>query len=1818
MVLNRITDMANLGTLWFGADIDLTHLQQKITQGNQGILNALKMDYDPASYDQMVSKLRSALDRETFEIKISANTQKIVNDIQNATRGGFGSGAAPGLDSLTQKILDQQKAVNELRASVNALRAEQEKMGGSPKAYLDELAKYEKAKAELQNLIATQKAYDKATRKSADAKREASKAASNLTKNSIKLNATLFDGVNISTRLNSALSGLFAVASAKDFLNNVIEIGGQLEKQRISMGAIVGDVSRANDLFENIKNLAVKSPFGVVELDQYSKQLAAYGIEQSDLFGMTKRLADISAGAGQDIGRLALALGHVKSATYLTGMTLRQFSMNNIPMLKMLADYYSEVEERAVSTAEVQKRISQRQVSYDDVIEQIKRMTDEGGQFFNMQEKISESLQSKFKNLKDSFDIMYGEIAESTIGDMLKSFAEGATDISRNWKDVGAVLGEAAVAFGVIRTAMLFVNWLTSNMNKNTIAAALSEGRLSGLMMKRLVVAGQITKEQLLQAVATKKVSAADAELAAAEFNITRAQLERVAASGRYMGMLEKSSLATSRFTVAQLRLIAALRTERLTLMEKSLKGIQLAFSVIRTSANAATAAVASFMKPLLGFAAFSAVVDIFVEKSRKAEEQEQRLADMAEKANEGYKNMAETREKFKVGGSADMSDDEITNAIPDMVEALKNYSETANDTFNNAFKINEEGKAVNSLQEQYEILAKAVEDTTNAYQEYNKIRPMVEQSIEAAAPDKSWLDTTMMHVVGRFMPKEDVAVYYDLKEALEFYADAVGEADKAEQIFMRNHLDVVNVLEQMGVADAAQMTNDQIWETLTMWQYTMPDKFKDFANRLNGDTKDAFDDVIKQWDRLGVASTVATDRMKKSGEDFYKSAKVFWGEDMTSWPTNWKEIVLMAMKDATKGIKGFESMSEEAKNDLLNIWLAPFKITVDTSEAQQQVNNLLVELQNLVGKSWTVTIGVKGISSIEDVDNATKAYSKALENVESTRKRLAKLREQGDTSSEAYKRTLKDLIDNQNARDAAAAAIQHYGGDLPEPKEKGGGGRKGGASKTDEQLKIWREQKKELEEFWREYETLLKRMSSEKAIEEIGKRGLFPTLFDDKGALVFDVREGLSAAIENLLNSTDGSTIERKQFQIELKKTKFNIDEKAIQEAADRALRNMNEYINQQSGKYNLFKSLFEATGNEGFAESAFADGRIWDDAAREFEKKLQEVSGETSIDYAMSDAAAKEHFKEVEGGYELWKKIVDITQKNYTDALGKAKDAMVATMSIEDKIAKKEKEIEDLRAKSDGIDHTAEIAQAEQEITKLREELLSISPEFKALFKETTDMSIRQIQALYERVKAFKEQIDQFKTKDVTNANGEVIGYEYTKENGEPGYINISNYQKLEKQLGKLQRKVPELSISFNRLWRWITGEDGDNDGKADLVFKDIAQDLAKVMDAVKGTTEALSEMFDALGNEDLADGFAFAGDMLGAGSDIAKGIASGNPLDIINGVAKGISSIAKFHDKKLDKAIQRSQLEVKKLQNAYKNLEWEISHQLTAITRQQSAEMLANLEQQEQQLESQLANERKKKKKDGGKIIDMEQEIEEAKKQIATFYEELGKERYGLDLDSWASDLASAIVDAFAAGEDAAEAFDKKVADIMKNVVSQIVKIQVVKPAMKNLQKFLFGDNGIATTNSEGGVEITPKEASELVGELMKLKNAVDSGKNVYDVVAQAMKSMGLDMNGESTSSSSTSSTIKGITEQTADLLASYINAIRADVSVMRAEEGIDLPAITVAVQQISVLTATQLQVQSQIANNTMRNAEAAEEIWNMLSMATKDKAFGLYVR
>lgn len=1911
--------MANLGTLYFGADIDLAKLKQKINEGNKDILNALKIDYDASSYQQMVNKLRQALDNETFEIKISANTQKIVQNIQNAGRGLGNVGSLSGLDNMNEKILRQQQLVNFLTAKVKELEVAWKKTGNTERknAFLDAQNELAKERAALNNLLATRKSYNDAIKQSTKAKQNASREAKDLNDNTIRLNTTLGNGIHISTRLGSAMSSLFAIGEAKRFLGNVIEIGGQLEKQRISMGAIIGDISRANEMFENIKTLAVKSPFGVVELDQYSKQLAAYGIEQSDLFGMTKRLADISAGAGQDIGRLALALGHVKSATYLTGITLRQFSMNNIPMLKMLADYYSEVEKRAVSTAEVQKRISKRQVSYDDVIEQIKRMTDENGMFYNMQEKISESLQAKYKNLRDSFDIMYGEIAESGIGTILKKFAEGATAMSREWKQVSMVIAEAAAVFGLQRLAIMAVNYATANLNKNTIAAALSNGKLSASMINRYVQTEQITKSQLLEAVATKKVTVENAELAASYYGITKAQLEHVASTGRYMGLLGRASLATSRFTVTQLRMIATLRAGNLTAFNTGLTGLRLGLSLVGTTAKAATTAIAGILKPLAGFAVFSAVIDVFLERSRRAEEQEQRLASMAEKANEGYKNMAETREKFNVGGSADMSDDAITNAIPDMVEQLKVYSQTAKDTFNNAFAIDDEGKAIHTLQEQYEILAQALEDTTNAYSDFHKMSLMVEESMQAAAPEKNFLDKFFLSVIdltkyvgGKGSKSGEFAIYMDLKESLEYYAEAMNEASKAEQVFLRNHLEIVSVLQNMGVADAAELTNQEILEILTEWQTVYPSKFKEFAESMEGQAKESFDRVIDKWEDLGIASITATDRMSKAGQDFYKSAKVFWGDDMTQWPTNWKDTVLLAMQEAAKGVKGFENLSEEAKNELYNIWLEPFKIKVNTDEAHQQVNNLLVELENLVGKQWVVQIGVKGVSSIEDVKAASEAYTKAVKDVQSTTARLQRFE---DKSSEAYKQTLKDQQDAIARRDAAMGVLSDYKAPLPEvndatPKSKGGGG--GGGSKKDQFLEEAKERLSEYKAFLAEYKKYRDIYSKEQAINIL--EGLFPNLKDQGAELVDDYPKMLN----KLRMSLKGTTDDRRKFLNELQKTeaetRLDREKETIKENADA----MKEYISRLEEMWKLYRSLMKKSGgNRDIAQMAFNEnGAIWDDTAKNllarFNKRGQEL-GVMPVNFRwdMNEKDLKDSLVNAEGQVqdelvELAKEIQKIIRGNFTQFLEDSASAYSHSLTAAQKLAELERQRDELIEKRDkendpdnikGWD--AQIAANNKEIAKQTWEAFKETEEWGRIFSNLDNVSTSALEGMLERLKEIAPTLQE-------SAEGTKAVYEAMDKMEEA----ISNRNPIKAMLGSIGRmsSIRELvkngvsDIGFrNERGTYTIGAanarriglavkksgeytDKDIEGAERGAMTDFESDLQNVADKFKAIQDVLQpviDLFDQLGNETLSDVFSMGGNAFGAAAQVAGGLKTlglGNlgPYGAAAAAALSVvSSIAAMHDKSLQKEIEASKQRQKEMENVTKNLEKALERTLggvyntragenaiSSLTKEIANQFLgvkdnvakilnidnksafknylgkatikavkeaektktyydaayASLLAQYDEVQHQMQMEEDKKKSDSDKIADYKQQLTEMDDEIKHFAEDMAKSLYDIDVKSWASELGDALFEAWQKGEDGAGAFKKKATELIADVAKNIVVTKFIETAMSDVLKTVDSE----MERTKGMLDAQSVEA--LAAQMAALGSTLpDSFNNLMDGLNEGMKKSGLmDMKelGNESGSSSLSNGIKGITEQTADLLASYVNAIRADVSVIRANYEVNLPSISSAVQRTSVLAEAQVALQTQIADNTYRSAELVASIERILVMAGKDKSFGFFMR
>lgn len=256
------------------------------------------------------------------------------------------------------------------------------------------------------------------------------------------------------SQLKNMLVGVFSIQSIQGYVNKLIEVRGEFELQNVALRAILQNKDEADMLFQRVTELATKSPFTIRQLTKYTKQLAAYQVESSKLYDTTKRLADVSAGLGVDMQRIILAFGQVKAANYLRATEVRQFTEAGINMLGELAKYYSEIEQRQISVADVQEMVTKRMVEFGDVEEVFNRLTSAGGIFYNMQEKQAETLTGMMSNLKDSIDIMLNQIGLSQ-QDNIKAAIQWVRNLLANWQEVMFYLKQIVVAFGAYKAVTL-------------------------------------------------------------------------------------------------------------------------------------------------------------------------------------------------------------------------------------------------------------------------------------------------------------------------------------------------------------------------------------------------------------------------------------------------------------------------------------------------------------------------------------------------------------------------------------------------------------------------------------------------------------------------------------------------------------------------------------------------------------------------------------------------------------------------------------------------------------------------------------------------------------------------------------------------------------------------------------------------------------------------------------------------------------------------------------------------------------------------------------------------------------------------------------------------------------------------------------------------------------------------------------------------------------------------------------------------------------------------------------------------------------------
>ncbi len=274
-------------------------------------------------------------------------------------------------------------------------------------------------------------------------------------------NGKLYDTARILRTISTLTGGAFSVYGLRRFLSTLIEVTGQFEVQKMALRTMLQDIDAADKIFQDLYRFSSDSTYRFSELAKYSKQLAAFNIGKDSLLETTKMLGDVASGVGVSMDRIILAYGHVKSSGFLRGIQLRSFSQNGVPILDELAKMFTELEGHAVSLGEVFDKMTKREIPFEMVEEAFRRMTSEGGKFYQMQEVLSKTLAGQINILKGRWENLMYAIGQSQ-DTMLKGAVSSISNLIANYEDAGKFVRQLVVAFGIYKATLITLEIVTN------------------------------------------------------------------------------------------------------------------------------------------------------------------------------------------------------------------------------------------------------------------------------------------------------------------------------------------------------------------------------------------------------------------------------------------------------------------------------------------------------------------------------------------------------------------------------------------------------------------------------------------------------------------------------------------------------------------------------------------------------------------------------------------------------------------------------------------------------------------------------------------------------------------------------------------------------------------------------------------------------------------------------------------------------------------------------------------------------------------------------------------------------------------------------------------------------------------------------------------------------------------------------------------------------------------------------------------------------------------------------------------------------------
>ena len=1624
-------------------------------------------------------------------------------------------------------------------------------------------------------------------------KNEATEANNKLSLSEKELVSSIKNSNNYLNGQSQILSDLKMMATqylsvwgAQTFLNNIIELGGQLEQQRLSIGAILQDTAQANHLFSQIKALAIKSPFGVQQLDAMSKQLSAYGFQYSELYEWTKRLADISAATGTSVDRLALALGHVRSEGALSGYTLRQFSMGNIPLLQKLSENLGKTKQ------EIRKMTRNKEIGYEDVLEVLKQLTDEGGMFYEAQETMAQALNAKFKNLRDSFQIMYSEMAEGAPGDFLKGVAETLTDLSKNWKVLMPMITAGVAGFGLWKGATIAFNYEAARTGKLMTMNAIATSKYSVAQLRAMAGTAKWT-------IALRGLGRAFVSLA--RYIFSPVTLGFAAVEGliflwqKHNQEVEKAKDLTKAYGEE------AVESEKN--IAKQLEKIkplsdQMDESALKTGIDSMTEAIKNYA--INGQTILNKMFD------RDAEGRVMSLADKykylrgeLENTIKVYKELKRVKDAFEYGINASDGgwlDDNVETDLTQYSVAYKNFVDDVT-SYNSKYE-NSIGEAIENAKN----TDLAFRDATKNLTSYGEMLAEFWSN-----PDKYQNAAKFMNdLFGAGAGGEDAL---NLNESFFGYLNKKNEAMAELDQFINN---TETRLKEKGYDFSKELAPEQVGALLKMskeWLEKHPEweniygtikeklesrwpiKIVPDASPVEEELPLWMENLQKELDKTGIqlradmSMEQIVDEMKKAYDKAQTTINKLGPIALTA------KVSIEGMSDAD--IEKFNDPTSFQYNPELYSTLKSLKGANDSKsqlDAASKKRGLKLEGMK---KNGSHAAEKKNQENAKAVREQVRVIKEAADAFEYWRKKV------GDQGAwEHVKSEFGDVLNKIGITAENIEDVRYHLNNIPNSKEYKAIADKKVKTEIDKEIAKENDQsvRKDFEKTTEEWASAMSR-----DIEELTRKWeIFNSVVSDTGDRM------LAARISGISPGATPADLKRMNVR---SAAGVGIDFESVLGMSDVQIE---EYV------YTL-----------GIAENKI---KAIQDGLKDWKKAQQDVTNDDIQNYAKWLGSLVDLESIRMRNQEEYNRILEETNRLLSQGVITQEEA-------------------ERRRNAAATSRDTKNWQATTMYTSLYNNSQAMAEgEFYAAYN-------REMANLYDQMKAgtitMSDYADKVEKLNKIAAEFKMQGFLGIK-GGAGAYLSDGYQGLIDYHWNKAREKRAQNDIKG--------AEKEEKTAESMMKAQRAAEQLAKTFNDLSSGADLVANMFDALGMEGAATAFGDAAGVLGGIGQGAQSLSALGPWGMAaGGILGGITSIAQLNDKNHERRIQELKREVTKIDNTLNTIkslrERELGYdrgtlrsQLVSLYKAQernislfgskmsitpaqsgmveyygrysggngySQEYNALVETRKKYMEM-YDEENAKKKKSQEALEEYKVKIAELDEEIMYFVQDLAKDLWSIDIQGWASQISDALWTAFENGEDAVKAFGDTAKDIVSSVAKNMMTLSIIEPMFKRLQNALFGEYDMKTNMYKGGaikydsngnimMQESEQDVLKVLGQYFgsggEMEKSVEAAEMFYNWVE---KITGMDLSSDENKAGASSS-IKNITESTADLLASYLNAVRLDMSVMRAIQGEYFPLFLQAI----LASNTSL---TNIENNTAAIVRSNDIIANKIK-AIDDRFRGL---